>query len=147
MKNMITMAALSAALSLAAPAAAQSSSYTYGNYWTVGEIEILPGQAENYADYLAGNWRKGQEFAKSKGYILDYFVLSNVNARDGEPDLYLVTRFPEMASRKEEERRQEEYEAFMKTNPHKMDAESGARAVMRKSMGSMLLQELVLKGR
>jgi hypothetical protein len=147
MKRLMMTAACAAALAFAAPALAQSSSYTPGSYWTVSEIELLPGQAENYADFLAGQWRSTQEFAKGKGYIEDYFVLSNVNARDGEPDLYLVTRFKEMTTRAEDMRRQSEYEAFMKSDAHRLDAQMGGRAVMRKQRGSMLLQELVLKAK
>ncbi|HEV2569761.1 hypothetical protein [Sphingomonas sp.] len=146
MKRFI-VAGLAAALAYASPGLAQSSSYTPGSYWTVSSIDILPGQAENYADFLAGQWKRSQEFAKSKGYIEDYFVLANVNGPDGEPDLYLVTRFKEMTTRAEDQRRTTEYEAFMKSDPHKLEAESGARATMRTQKGSMLLQELMLKAR
>lgn len=146
MKRFI-VAGLAAALAYANPGLAQSSSYTPGSYWTVSSIDILPGQAENYADFLAGQWKRSQEFAKSKGYIEDYFVLANVNGRDGEPDLYLVTRFKEMTTRAEDQRRTTEYEAFMKSDPHRLEAESGARATMRTQKGSMLLQELMLKAR
>jgi hypothetical protein len=146
MKKLL-IAACAAALTCAAPAYAQSSSYTPGSYWTVSDIEVLPGQAENYIDFLAGQWKRSQEFAKGKGYIEDYFVLANVNARDGEPSLFLVTRFKEMTTRAEETRRQTEYEAFMKSDAHSLDAALGGRAVMRKQRGSMLLQELNLKAK
>lgn len=143
----LMIAACAGALMFASPALAQSSSYTPGNYWSVSDIEVLPGQAENYADFLAGQWKRTQEFAKQKGYIEDYFVLANVNKRDGEPDLYLVTRFKEMTTRAEDMRRQAEYEAFMKSDAHALDTAMGGRAVMRKQRGSILLQELNLKSK
>jgi hypothetical protein len=90
----LKIAALTAALAFAAPTAAQESSYTPGNYWTISMIDIAPGQDENYAD-LASQWKRRQDFAKSKGWISGYHVMANVNARDGEPDLYLITEFKE----------------------------------------------------
>ena len=147
MLNKLMMATCAVSLTCAAPALAQSSSYTPGSYWTVSDIEVLPGQGENYLDFLAGQWKRTQEFAKQKGYIEDYFVLSNVNKRDGEPDLYLVTRFNEMTTRAEDLRRQAEYEAFMKSDAHSLDTAMGGRAVMRKQRGSTLLQELELKSK
>ena len=146
MKSLLT-AAFAVALTCATPAFAQGSSYTPGSYWTVSDIEVLPGQSENYIDYLAGQWKRSQEFAKQKGYIQDYFVLSNVSARDGEPDLFLVTRFAEMTTRAEDTRRQTEYEAFMKSDARSLATAMGNRAVMRKQRGSMLLQELDLRAK
>jgi hypothetical protein len=143
----IKLAVLTAALAFAAPTAAQESSYTPGNYWTISMIDIAPGQDENYADYLAGQWKRGQDFAKSKGWISGYHVMANVNARDGEPDLYLITEFKEMATRDQELRREKEYDAFMQTDARRMTAASGARVTMRTQKGSMLLREMVLKGR
>jgi hypothetical protein len=137
--------AVSAALVFAAPAIAQESSYTPGNYWTISMIDVLPGQDENYADYLAAQYKRSQDHAKSKGWIESYHILANVNARDGEPDLYLITTFKEMASRAEELRRDKEYEAFMQRDARRLSAESGARVAMRTQKGSMLLRELNLK--
>jgi hypothetical protein len=143
----IKMAAMAAALAFAVPAAAQESSYTPGNYWTMSMIDVAPGQDENYADYLAGQWRKGQDFAKSKGWISGYHLMVNANPREGEPDLYLITEFKEMATSAEEVRREREYDAFMQTDARRMAVGSGARVTMRTQKGPMLLREMVLKGK
>ena len=128
-----------------APALAQRSSADPGNYWEVSRIDVLPGQGENYIDYLNKEWRKQQEFAKSKGYILAYHVLSNVHNRDGEPDLYLIVEFKDWPSNAEAKRQQDEFVAMMKQDEHQMSAASGNRAVMRRQMGSSLLQEVIFK--
>ena len=132
------------AIALATPAIAQESSYTPGNYVSVGMIDVLPGQTENYMDYLAGQYRKELEYRKSKGWITGYRILANVNARDGEPDLYLMTEFKEMATRAEELARAKEMDAFMQSDARRLAAASGARVTMRTQKGSMLLQEMML---
>ena len=132
------------AIALATPAVAQESNYTPGNYVTVSMIDILPGQTENYMDYLAGEYRKNAEYRKSKGWITGYRILANVNARDGEPDLYLMTEFKEMATRTEELARDKEMDAFMQSDARRMATASGARVTMRTQKGSMLLQEMML---
>src|SRR4029450_1421114 len=82
------LAALGAAtMLLAIPAAAQDVPLVNGNFWNVTEVTISDGHFSTYADYLAGQYRKQQEFAKTKGWIKDYYILSNGNKRAGEPDL------------------------------------------------------------
>ncbi|MBB5686838.1 hypothetical protein [Sphingobium boeckii] len=140
------LCALSLALAApAAPAAAQDSSYTWGDYWDVSEIEIIDGQEENYMDFLSSQWKKTQEFSKSKGWIKDYRVVANIYARDGEADLYLITVYADVPSAGEMARRDKEYESFMARNSRTLTAESGARGTMRKQMGSQMLQEVKLK--
>lgn len=40
-----------------------------------------------YANFLASTWKADQEYAKSKGWIKSYMVMSNVHGCKGEPDL------------------------------------------------------------
>jgi hypothetical protein len=138
----LAAAALAVAL-VSTPAIAQRSVADPGNYWEVSDIDVLPGQIENYLDYLNANWKKQQAFAKSKGYILDYHVLSNNYPRDGEPDLYLVVIFKDWPSNAEAKRQQDEFVAMMKQDEHQLSAASGGRATMRRQMGSALLQEVL----
>ena len=139
--------AAAAALAFAAPAAAQEVSYTPGSYWDVAMVDVEDGKEQDYIDFLADQYRKSNEFAKQKGYIESYHVLSNVNRRPGEPDLYLVVQFKKFYDPAEELRQQKEYEAFMQRSERQMTAESGARGTMRKLMGSMLWRELNLRPR
>ena len=124
------------------PATAQRSSVTPGNYWEVSDIKTEPGQFENYADYLKTKWRAQQEFAKSKGYILDYHVLQNSYPRADEANLFLVVIFKDWPSNAEAQRQQDEFVAMMKADEHTLSAQSGARGPMRKQLSQSLLQEL-----
>ena len=136
------LAALGAATILFAfPAAAQDIPLTTGNFWNVTEVTIDDGHFSTYADYLAGQWRKQEEFSKSKGWIKDFYILGNNNKRAGEPDLYLVTISDRPTTPAEDEARAKETNAFLQSSARQEDAQSGARAKYRHLGGNMLLQE------
>lgn len=136
-------AAAAIALVLATPVAAQQSSYKAGPYWQVARIKTEPGQFQNYMDFLTKTWADNQAYAKSQGWILDYHILDNINARDGEPDILLVTRFADYPSPAEAERRTQMIQKRMNQDDHSAEAASGDRAKMRRQMGSVLYQELL----
>ena len=140
----LMMVALGAvAMSLAMPAAAQDIPLKGGDYWTVADIKIDDGHTGDYADYLAGAWRKQMDWQVSKGYIKGYKILSNVNPRQGEADMYLVTMFDHMPTNAEGEARNAAMNAFLATTDRAMQAGSGERAKYRHRMGSALMQEQV----
>ena len=140
------LAALGAAtIAMASPAVAQEFPLKSGLFWNVAEITIDDGHFGDYADHLAGQYRKSQDFAKSKGWIKDYYILANVNKRGDEPDLYLVTVFDHVTTPAEDEAREKEINAFLATSARQGDRESGARAKYRKLGGNFLLQELRYK--
>jgi hypothetical protein len=126
---------------------AQTSELPYeaGYYWEVSGIELMPGQELNYAHHLATQWKKYMAYAKAQEWIVDYKVLANVHAREGEPHLYLVTIFENWVSNEEYDSRYDEYLDYMKTTNRKLDEESSERAVMRKLKSDMLLLEYHLK--
>lgn len=141
-KTIIALAAL-ASCAVAAPAMAQDSSYKLGSLWTANRIDVEDGQFENYMDFLTKTWADNQAFAKSQGWILDYHILSTVNARDGEADLILLTRFADYPSVAEIERRDEIMNKRMNQDDHSSDAASGQRNKMRRQMGSVTYRELL----
>jgi hypothetical protein len=139
-KTVILFASIACAF--ATPALAQQSSLKMGSLWNVSRIGIEDGQGEIYADYLAKTWIPSQEFAKSQGWIQDYSIFENINARDGEPDLILITRFAEYPSVAEMERRNAIMNKRMSQDDHSAAAASGERSKMRKLMGTTLYREL-----
>jgi hypothetical protein len=110
-----------------------------------GEITIDDGHFGDYADHLAGLYRKSVEFQKSKGWIKASYILANVNKRAGEPDLYLVTIADRPTTPAEDEQRAKETNAYLQSSARQGDAQSGARAKYRHLGGSMLLQEQVYR--
>lgn len=69
-----------------------------GDFWEMTGVHLKDGGALAYANFLATEWKADQEFAKSKGWIKGYMVLSNAYARKGEPDIYLITISERLAS-------------------------------------------------
>ena len=143
----VRLAVLAAvAILIAAPLAVQAQSAwptKPAEYVEVSGIEVDDGHSLDYANHLAGQWRKGQDYAMQQGWITGYEMLLNVYARDGEPDIYLLTRFANFADTAEGERRDAMYLKHMAATTAQMQAASGDRAKYRKQKGSMLLRRQV----
>jgi hypothetical protein len=145
MRKLFLTALAAATMMSAAPAAAQDFPLKGGNYWTVAEITIDDGHFGDYADHLAGLYRKSIDFQKPKGWIRASYILANVNKRAGEPDMYLVTISDRPTTPAEDEARANETNAFLQSSARQSDAQSGERAKYRHLGGSMLLQEQVYR--
>lgn len=147
MKHMIMATAMivAAPVALSTPAMADEFPLVAGDYTTMTGIFLEDGGTTAYASYLATEWKKNQDFAKSKGWISDYRIYFNVDARDGEPTMYLTQTFPSWPSGAEIEKRNKEWEAFDKRTNAQLDAASGNRAKFRKVTGSMTLQEAKIR--
>jgi hypothetical protein len=115
-----------------------------GDYWDVTGIDIKDGGSWTYANWLATEWRKDSEFAKSKGWIKDFMIVSNVYS-DSDADLYLIRVIESVPSGAEGEKRAVEYKAWVKKSNEKMVEESGNRAEYREVLSSSLLQVLTFR--
>ncbi|MEP6609966.1 MAG: hypothetical protein ABJA83_15025 [Burkholderiaceae bacterium] len=127
------------------PATAQELSYTPGTVWNFSNIQVEPGQLQRYLDYLAGDWKKLNEFGKKEGYVVSYHVFSVNNARNGEPDLILAVEYRDYYNNAQQLAQQKKLEAFLASDIRKMESQSGERKSTRKLSGGMELQELNLK--
>tara|TARA_R110000787_G_scaffold43073_3_gene105630 strand:+ start:480 stop:977 length:498 start_codon:yes stop_codon:yes gene_type:complete len=133
----------------ATPAAATASDDGYplvsGDFWEVTGIDIKPGGGLYYANHLAKKWKASQEFAKSKGWIKDYKVLSNYHNRAGEPDLYLITVMESVPTGADSEAQAEAYRAWAAASTAQLVSENLDRAEFREVMGTSLMQEMKFK--
>lgn len=149
MKKLIiaaAMAPLPMSFASVTPAFAQASSYMPGSFWDVTGIKFKEGGGEKYLDWVATEWKKQQEFAKSKGWIEDYQVLANTHPREGEPDIYLMIKYKSVPDAAEQARRNTAFESFVKMDPHQADAQmSETRTPLRTIKSTVQLQELKLK--
>ena len=144
MKSLSVGAAMIAA-TLAAPVMAQESNYKPGTVWEASRIDVLPGQFENYMDYLATTWKKNQELAKAEGIVLDYHVLAVNNPRQGEPDLVLIVEYKDYQTTAQQEAFRKKVNAVMAMDDRKQATANGERGKMRDLMGSTEYQEMILK--
>lgn len=113
-----------------------------GDWVEIGIISIEDGHGLDYANHIAANWRRGQEFAKQQNWISDYEVLVNTHPREGEPDIYLITRFSEFELPEEGEARGRQYREHMQRTIAQLQQESGERSDYRTVLGGMLLREM-----
>lgn len=146
-KTMMMAGAMLIAAPVALPVAvaAQQFPLVAGDYTSLSGIFIEDGGNLAYAKHLAGAWAKEQEYAKSKGWISDYKIYYNVDARDGEPQIYLSSTYRDIPNGAEIEQRNREWEAWSKKTDAQLDAEAGDRAKFRKLRGTMMLQEYTIR--
>ena len=145
MKNMFAGAAMMVAATMAAPAIAQESSYKAGTVWTAGRIHVLPGQFENYMDWLAGDWKRMREFGKKEGVELSYHVLAVNNPRKDEPNLILLIEGKDYLTTAQQDAFSKKLNAYLASDDRKQGAASAVRGAMREQWGSTEYQELILK--
>jgi hypothetical protein len=144
-KSLTIAAALFGTVALGAPAMAQESSYKSGTVWTASRIHVLPGQFENYMDWLAKDWKRMREFGKKEGVELSYHVLLVNNARKDEPNLILLIETKDYLTTAQQDAFNTKLNAFLASDDRKAGAASAARGAMREQWGSTELQELILK--
>ena len=145
MKTLLAGAAMMFAVTTATSAVAQEVSYKPGTVWEAGRIDVLPGQFQNYMDWLATNWKKIQELGKAEGIVVDYHVLATNNPRAGEPDLILLVEYKDYLTTAQQEAFSKKVNAMMAQNERTAAVANAERGKMRESMGSTEYQVLILK--
>lgn len=147
MKSVRLAAVIAATLAFAAPlpALAQNDPFTGGDYMTVTGVTIDDGHYLDYANFLAGFYKAQEDYAVKQGWQTGWEILSNVNPRKGEPDLYLIRRFKNIPDGAEGERRAQMIRDNVKMSDAQMEAASGDRAKYRHVDGTTLLQVMKLK--
>ncbi len=145
MKTLLAGAAMMLAVTTATSAMAQDSSYKPGTVWEANRIAVLPGQFENYMDWLSGQWKKIQELGKAEGIVVEYHVLAANNPRAGESDLILIIEYKDYMTTAQQEAFNKKVNAMLASDDRKQTVASGERENMREQLGSVQYQELVLK--
>lgn len=141
-KGLMVLMLSSAASVMPTRASASDWPLTQGDFWETTGVHLKDGGALAYANFLASEWKADQDFAKSKGWIKGYLILSNAYPRKGEPDLYLVVISERLPSGPESGKRDDEYLAWKKKTQEQLHKESGNRLEIREIESSSLLQEL-----
>ena len=146
-RKTLSVLALGAAAAMTSAVASAQDQWplVFGDYWEVTGIDLKDGGALNYAQWLASEWKDNLEFSKSQGWIKGYKLFSNVHARAGEPDIYLVTISESIVSAAEGDKRTEAFRAWKKKTIAQMQAESGNRAEYREVLSDALLQEMTIR--
>ncbi len=145
MKLLLVPLFLFAAIFAVPAAAADSETYGNGAVWLVTMIKTKPGHFDDYMRFLATQWKAAQEVSKKRGLVIDYKVLTAIDPRDIEPDLYVMVEYKNMAvldASREEEDSQIKAVFGSKTASLQADVD---RDNIRTLRGMMLTRELILK--
>ncbi len=137
-----------ASLLCASPALSQEKDpypFDPGEYVEVTGIDLDDGADLKYANWLAGEWRTNEDFAVSQGWLNSYEILVNTHPRVGEPDLYLIRRFPRFVDNAEGERRRQIMSQRYRRTEEKLQEESAGRADFRTVLSTTLLRKLEWK--
>ena len=145
MKSLMIGAAMVMASISAAPAVAQESSYRPGTVWEASRIKVMPGQFENYMDWLAKNWKRNQEALKAEGMVIDYHVLATNNRRNDEPHLILIIEYKDYMTTAQLEAMRKKVNPLMAQDDRSGATAGAVRGAMREQIGTTQYQELILK--
>jgi hypothetical protein len=130
------------------PVFAVADDYVYdvGTYWTVTGVDTKPGHFDDYLTDLNGVWRKSLDMMKADGKVKSYRLFSNVNARAGEPDLWLMVEWSSAAAMMDTPR--EYFDEGMKKLFGTIDKSTEAsikRGDLRTIMSDVLVREMTFK--
>ena len=135
----LTMGAISPVL------ADDSKSYTEGPVSEVTSIRTKPGMFDAYMKWLDTTGKQLREDEKRAGLIVDYAVYATRPRSPGDPDIYLVITYKNMAALDGLEDR---VEPIMRKIWSTRDAASKAnvdRESLREILGSQIIRQLNLK--
>lgn len=99
MRNSVLAAFLASSFLVGATVSAQVVQRVYdnGSVWTVGYVDVKPGQFNAYMKLLHDVVIPRIEYRKRAGDVLSYRVLSVTNPRDTDPDVLVLTEFKNMS--------------------------------------------------
>lgn len=138
---------LAALLAFAGSAIAQEArSFSEGPVSVVTRVRVQDGQFDNYISYLAKTYKPLLEAQKEAGIITGYAVYSTRARSPEDHNMYLVVRYPNMASFDGLDDRVEPLSSKILGMNRAQAAEAGvARGKMRQILGSEVIREMVLK--
>ena len=102
MKNkliaVLSLAVIASFGSTSALAQDNTRGWEQGHVVQVTEVHTKDGMFNAYINDLNNVWRKFLEAQKEDGLVISYGMYSNVNPREGEPDLYLTVTYKNWAA-------------------------------------------------
>lgn len=140
----IAVAALSMG-AISAVFADDSKSYSEGPVSEVTSIRTKPGMFDAYMKWLDTTGKQLREDEKKAGLIVDYAVFATRPRSPGDPDIYLVITYKNMAALDGLEDR---VEPIMRKIWSTRDAANKAnvdRESLREILGSQIIRQLNLK--
>lgn len=139
------LAGMFAFAAITGSAQAADRPYTEGTVSVVSSIRTEPGQYENYMKYLATTYRQLMEEQKKAGHIVDWSVYSTRPRTPGDPDLYLLTTYKNLAAMDNLQDKVEAIQEKLLGNQEARDAAMVARGKLRSLVGSEVIRKVEFK--
>jgi hypothetical protein len=143
--------ALLSIILLGAFAATSASAQDHARGWDEGhvvqvtEVHTKDGMFNAYINDLSNIWRKFLETRKADGDVIRYSMYSNVNPREGEPDLYLVVTYANWAAVDRGVEYFDEISSKVIGSPDEMREAAVDRGELRTIGSTYLLREITFK--
>ena len=119
--------------------------YSEGTVSVVSSIRTEPGQHENYMKYLATTYRQLMDEQKKAGHIVDWSVYETRPRSPGDPNLYLLTTYKNLAAMDGLQDKVEAIQEKIIGNKDARDAAMVARGKMRSLVGSEVIRKVDFK--
>ena len=145
MTKTIILSMCLAASSLSLDALAQDERhYTDGPVTEVDYIQVEYGHFEEYIDWLNSTWKPTMEATKKAGLIIDYKVFSATPKSPGQPNIFLMITYKNMAALDKGVEQEEVAKKVIGSTEFQNKARV-ARSEYRKVLGNEYIRELILK--
>ena len=125
--------------------AVEGQPYNEGPVSNIDYVKIKPGKFDEYMAYLAGPYRELMDAQKKAGLITSWAIYVTNARNPQEPDMYLVTTYPNMAAFDNLQDRSAPHIDKVFGSRKKSFEKYAARETMRDVLGSELVRELILK--
>jgi hypothetical protein len=144
-KQIASLAALAFLATATFAAVADDHPYKEGPVVNIARIRTVDGKFDEYMAWLSTTWKKQQEAAKKKGYIVSYQILSVEPRSPEDADLLLVTTYKNWAALDDSLAKGDEVTKLVEGSLTAASASQSARGKIRTVLGSSTMQELLLK--
>jgi hypothetical protein len=141
----VCYAAVASLVCMSAPAFADDHPYSEGPIVNIASIRTVDGKYEDYMHWLSTTWKQEQEASKKAGYITDYKILSVEPRGPDDPDLLLVITYKNWAAYDGSIAKGDAIAKQIEGSLEKANKATSDRAVIRRVLGSMTTQEMLLK--
>jgi len=139
------LAGMFALVTIGATALAADRPYTEGTVSVVASLRTEPGQHENYMKYLATTYRQLMEEQKKAGHIVDWSVYETRPRSPGDPNVYLITTYKNLAAMDGLQDKAEAIQQKLLGSQDERDAAMIARGKMRTLVGSEVIRKVDFK--
>lgn len=119
--------------------------YSEGPVINVASIRTAEGKFDEYMAWLSTTWRKLQEEAKKRGYIVNYQVMLAEPRGPNDPDILLITTYKNWAALDGQIAKGDELAKAVEGSVDAANRSQADRDKIRRVLGSETVQQLVFK--